>query len=124
MPDYLTLLKVTAFLILVALMAYLLLRFGLGRLQPGLGQGQIRIIQKVPLDLKGGMLLVLIRIGEQVLLLGSTQGKITVLKEFSSDILACSPGESSDPETFTVIFSKILGGYRDRLGFRKGGSKS
>ena len=39
MPDYLTLLKVTAFLILVALMAYLLLRFGLGRLHARVGAG-------------------------------------------------------------------------------------
>ncbi len=120
MEDYLLMLKLTVFLIAVALLAYLAIRFGLRRLQPGLGQGYIKVIQKVPLDIKGGMSLVLIHIGERVLLLGASQGSITVLTELSSEVLP--PQSHTGSETFTGVFSKILSGCKDKITSGKEGS--
>ncbi len=122
MDDYLLMLKLIMFLIIVVLLAYLAIRFGLRRLQPGLSQGHIKVIQKVPLDIKGGISLVLIRIGERVLLLGASQGSITVLTELSPDTLSLPPQNYAGPETFTGIFSKLLPGYKDKIKSGKEGS--
>jgi len=96
MEEYLLILKFTGFLILVALLAYFMIRFGLRRLQPSTGRGYIKVLQKVPLDVKGDRLLVLVRIEERILLLGSAQGNITVLQDFPAEALSLANGTRSN----------------------------
>ena len=121
MEDYLLVLKFIMLLILVALLAYFAIRFGLRRLQPGLGQSYIKVLQKVPLDMKGDSLLVLVHIGERVLLLGSARGRITMLQEFSPEALALSPEDPGRAEKETG-FSKLLAGYREKIRSGKEGT--
>ncbi len=122
MEEYLLVLKLTVYLILIVLLVYLALRFGLRRFQPGQGPGCIRIVQKVPLDIKGTMSLVVIHVGEKALLLGVSPGSITVLRELTQDDLKVIPQAHTGSETFAGIFSRIVTGYKDKISSGKGGS--
>jgi|GEM_PF-1077428 flagellar biogenesis protein FliO len=121
MEEYLLILKFTGFLILVALLAYFMIRFGLRRLQPSTGRGYIKVLQKVPLDVKGDRLLVLVRIEERILLLGSAQGNITVLQDFPAEALSLANGNPVQPETEN-LFSRLLAACRERVKSEKEGA--
>lgn len=114
MEEYLLVLKFIGLLLLVALLAYLVIRFGLRRLQPAAGRGYLRIIQKTALDLKGDRLLVLIQIGERVLLLGSAQGNVSVLAELSAEELSLPNENVAGPEGES-LFPGLLNSFRRKM---------
>lgn len=121
MEGYLLVLKLIGFLILVALLAYLMIRFGLRRFQPSMGRNFIQVIQKVPLDIKGDRLLILVHAGERILLLGSAQGSISVLSEFpAGELLPLS--ENPEQQDMGSVFSRLMIGFRDRKKSEKEGT--
>ncbi|NMA91950.1 MAG: flagellar biosynthetic protein FliO [Firmicutes bacterium] len=122
MERYLLILKTIVFLGVVGLLAYLVIKYGLRRFQPGSGREHIKIIQRVPLDLKGGISLLLVRIGEQVLLLGASQGGITVLQELPADFLDRDPPDRHGSEPVGGVFSKILARYKEGIKSGREGS--
>ncbi len=111
MTEYLLVLKFIGLLILVVLLAYFAIKFGLQRFQPSTGRGYIGVIQKVPLDLKGDRLLILIRIGERILLLGSAQANISLLYELPAEELSLLSDNPVQPDKKN-LFSVLLEGYR------------
>lgn len=115
MEEYLLVLKFIGLLVLVALLAYAAIRFGLRRLQPAAGRGYIRILQKMPLDMKGDRLLILIRMGERILLLGSAPGGISVLHQFPAGELA-PLSEHPEPAEPGGLFAGLLDRYRRGTG--------
>ena len=62
MDQYLAILKFTVLLLLVVLLAYFSIKYGLRRLQPSYGQEHVKIVQRVSLDVKGERSLILIRV--------------------------------------------------------------
>ncbi len=122
MEEYLLVLKLVGFLVLVALLAFLVIRFGLRRLQPSMSRSPIQIIQKVSLDMKGDRLLLLVHIGGRILLLGSAQGSISVLSEFSEGELPPFAG-SPEQQEGGAPFSKLLTALRERKNSGKGGTE-
>lgn len=121
MEEYLMVLKLIGLLVLVALFAYLIIRFGLRRFQPSMGRNLVQIIQKVPLDVKGDRLLILVQIGERILLLGSAQGSISVLSEFlSGELLPLS--EDLEQQEDGTLFARLLTALRERKKTEKEGN--
>jgi len=109
MEHYAALLKGTFYLILVVITAYLVIRFGLRLVYPGTGGGLIKVLGRVPLDMKTGSNLVLVQMGERILLLGMAQGSITLLKEIPVDSLPVSgEGEGMRREPPGGTFNRIL----------------
>lgn len=121
MEEYLLILKFIGMLVLVALLAYFIIRFGLRRLQPPAGRGHVRVIQRVPLDMKGDRLLVLVSIGKRILLLGSAQGSISLLSDYSAEELPPPAEDPVQPEAGS-FFSRLLADYRNRARSGKEGT--
>jgi len=81
--SFLMVMQGIAALVVVCLVAYLFIRFGL---RPafrggGRGSGEVKLLDRMPLDSRGGSALLLVEVGEKVLLLGVTSGSINLIKE-------------------------------------------
>ena len=72
-------------------------------------------------SVKGDRLLVLVRIEERILLLGSAQGNITVLQDFPAEALSLANGNPVQPETEN-LFSRLLAACRERVKSEKEGA--
>lgn len=110
MDQYLVILKFTMLLLLVALLAYFSIKYGLRRLQPSYGQEQhIRIIQRVSLDVKGERSLILIHVGARLLLLGSAQGGISLLSELPDELLSAEgkPARRAEGDYFSLMLDRF-----------------
>lgn len=117
MSDYWLLLQSMAFLILIILLAYFALRYGLRSLYRGQNGGHMQVLERVVLDPKSGSALILVRMGGQILLIGTAQGGVALLKTLSEqDLTNEGSGGFEDPPGFRDSFARIL------TNFRKGSS--
>lgn len=82
------LLKTILALVIVIVLAWVLLRWGLGRLLPGRsrGAGDIRVVDRQPLD--GRRQVVLVQAYGRYLLLGVGDGSISLLAELDAEAVA------------------------------------
>lgn len=80
MGEYGLLLQSMGFLIIIIVLAYLAVRFGLRSVYRGLNGGYMKVLERTPLDHKSGSALVLVQIGKEVYLVGTAQGSVTLLK--------------------------------------------
>jgi len=108
MDQYLAILKFTVLLLLVVLLAYFSIKYGLRRLQPSYGQEHVKIIQRVSLDVKGERSLILIRVGTRLLLLGSAQGGISLLSELPDELLSTEekPMQRAEGDYFSLLLER------------------
>lgn len=111
MEELILLLRFILALLLVAALACLALRYGLRALHPGLNRGRLRVLEKVPLDVKTGSALLLVRVGDELLLLGMARGSVSLIKELDPAAVLPDPGEraldGSRPAA-AVPFERIL----------------
>ncbi len=114
MGQYTMLLQSIGFLILILLLAYLALRYGLRSVYRGMGGGgYLKVLERVPLDYKSGSSLVLVQMGREVFLIGATQGAVAVLARFNwKDLQELSEEEAVGPAGLKESFSRILQGIR------------
>ncbi len=80
--DYFVVLFVV---LLVCVMAYVFIRYGLRPMSRPMGSGRVDVKERVPLDPRGNSMILLVQVGEELLLLGVAQGSITLLKELSRE---------------------------------------
>lgn len=120
MTQY-TVLQSMVFLLVIVLLAYLALRYGLRSIYRGFDGGQVKVLERVPLDPKSGSSLALVQLGEEVLLLGSSQGGVTLLARYGAGELT-TPGEDVAPEgqslkdSFARFLNRARGGGDDPAG--------
>jgi len=101
-------------LLLVCFSAYVFIRFGLRPMaRPG-GDGRIKIREKIPLDHRGSTMLLLVQAGEKLLLLGVSQGNVSLLKEISEEELAeIDNYYAAETEEGGSQFSRLLKKFYD-----------
>ncbi len=111
--SYGLLLQSIGFLLLIVVLAYLAVRYGLRSIYRGFDGGYMKVLERVPLDPKSGSALTLIQVGREIYLVGSSQGSVTLLKTIDWKDLQYtsenSPGKSTD---LRDSFSKIMQGLR------------
>jgi flagellar biosynthetic protein FliO len=113
MSDYGMLFQSIGFLIIIILLAYFALRYGLRSAYRGFGSGRMQVLERVVLDPKNGSALVLVQMGRDVLLLGTSQGGVTLLRTLSEKEI----DEMDKPDTLKALnlkesFSRVLSNFR------------
>lgn len=87
MQDYFYMLQVMGFLILIIIGCYAAIRYGLRAFYPMAKRGHITVLERVPLDHKNGSSLLLVKAGDELLLIGVAQGRVSLLKEMPPESL-------------------------------------
>jgi|LSQX01.2.fsa_nt_gb flagellar biogenesis protein FliO len=109
LQEYAPIFQMIGFLILIIICTYLVIRYGLRALYPGVSRGAIRVLERVPLDHRQGSSLVLARVGESVLLIGVAQGRVSLLKEIDPESLPpAGEGAVAGGAAPGLPFSRIL----------------
>lgn len=117
MSDYGLLIQSMVFLILIVVLAYLAVRYGLRSVSRGMNSGHMKVIERVPLDPKSGSALLLVQIGKNVHLVGSAQGGVRLLKTFDWKELENSTEEDrAKPLNLKDSFTHILQRFRKETG--------
>ena len=91
-------------LVVVCGLAYVVL-FGARKLGLGRASGPIRLVGQLPLDARRGIYLV--KVGEQVLVVGVAEGGMTKLGELPASALAYD--EAVAPSAFAETLARALG---------------
>ncbi len=113
MGDYGLLLQSMGFLILIILLAYFVLRYGLRSLYKGMNGGYMKILERVPIDPKSGSALILVQVGREVYLVGTAQGGVSLLKTFNwKDMQYAEDEEGEKNDGIKGSFTKILDGLK------------
>lgn len=112
------LIRLVIFLPLVALLAYVSLKYGLGRMQQSTGISHMQIIDKISLGPKSGLFVV--KVAEQYFLLAVSETQIQILKELP-EYPQIQPLSCTDSNLEKVV-SQVQQGLTSRFGKR--GKKS
>ncbi|PID39085.1 MAG: hypothetical protein CSA65_07370 [Proteobacteria bacterium] len=105
------LLRMLAALVVVCVLAYVLLRFGLRRLGGGLPRtSHVRVLERCPLG--SGKALWVVRVGARCFLVGAAEQGLSLLAELTPEELA-SPEEDTKTPTaagprFATVFARVL----------------
>ncbi len=106
--DFLLILQGIGAVLIVCGVAYLVIRFGLRPVYRGGAAGNIKVVERIPLDSRGSSSLLLVKVGDKVLLLGMSQGGISLLREFPPYELGdLEQGQLSERALENINFSKI-----------------
>lgn len=84
MGQYGLLLQSIGFLIIIVILAYLAIRYGLRSLYRGINGGRMKVLERAPLDPRSGSALNLVQIGDKVYLIGSAQGGVSLLTTYTT----------------------------------------
>jgi len=113
MGGYGLLLQSMGFLILIVILAYLAIRYGLRSLYRGANGGYMRILERVPLDHKSSSSVCLIQVGKDLYLVGTSQGNVTLLKTLDwKDLQYVEDGLAEKNLDLKTPFSKIMESIR------------
>lgn len=110
-------LRLIFFLSLVVLLAYVSLRYGLGRLQKNTWNSQLQIVDRLFLGSKSGLFV--IKVAEQYFLLAVTEQHIEILKELPEYPMINTPFSELEVGNTVSQFREAI-----KTGFGKRGSKS
>ncbi len=117
MSDYGLLMQSMFFLILIVVLAYLAVRYGLRSVYRGMSNGHMKVIERVPLDPKSGSALLLVQIGKDVYLVGSAQGGVRLLKTFDwKELENSTDQDQAKPLNIKDSFTHILQRFRKETG--------
>jgi len=109
MGDYWSLFQSMGILIFIILLAFLTLRYGLKSIYRGFNGNQVKVIEKTIIDPKNSSCLVLVQVGDEVLLIGTAQGGVTLLKTYNrSELNSEKPVAYSGEGNFKQSFSRVL----------------
>lgn len=124
MSDYKMLLKSMGFLIIIILLAYVVLRYGLKSVYRKASGGRLQVLERVVLDPKTGSALHLVRLGREVLLLGSAQGGVKLLKTLSEEeYSALKLEEETGPLNIKDSFAQMLSNLKKGAPLKPGGDQ-
>ncbi|NLZ29121.1 MAG: FliO/MopB family protein [Firmicutes bacterium] len=100
--------NISAFL-LVILLAYLTLRYGLGFFRRRFDQGVIKVVERVMLDSRRGCALYMVQIGSGFYLIGTSQGSVSLIKELPAEVIEEARNERSlnDEPTEKISFPEL-----------------
>ena len=113
MGSYGLLLQSMGFLILIIILAYFALRYGLRSLYRGMNGGYMKVLERVPIDPKSGSALILVQVGREVYLVGTAQGGVSLLKTFNwKDMQYAEDEEGEKIDGIKGSFNKILDGLK------------
>ncbi len=115
MGDYGLLLQSMGFLIIIVILAYVALRYGLRSVYRGFNGGHMQVIERTLLDPKTGSTLVLVRFGKEVMLIGAAQGGVSLIKTLNQEEIALidsldETGHANFKESFARVMGKIRKG--------------
>lgn len=111
--SYGLLLQSIGFLLLIVVLAYLAVRYGLRSIYRGFNGGYMKVLERVPLDPKSGSALTLVQVGREVYLVGSSQGSVTLLRTMEwKDLQYISEEIPGKPVDVRASFSRILQGLK------------
>ncbi len=109
MGGYGLLLQSMFFLILIVVLAYLAIRYGLRSLYRGANGGYMKVLERVPLDHKSNSSVSLIQVGKEIYLIGIAQGSVTLLKTLDwKDLQYVEENIASGNVDLKTPFSKIM----------------
>lgn len=113
MREYLYIFQVFGLLMLIIAGAYLVSRYGLRALYPKLSRGFLTVLERVPLDHKSGSALLLIKAGEELLLIGVAQNSVSLLKELPPESLTnLQPDEAGGGTRAGSSFARVMESMR------------
>jgi flagellar protein FliO/FliZ len=104
------LLRMLAALVVVCVLAYVVLRFGLRRLAgPSPRASRMRVLERCPLG--SGKALWIVRVGQRTFLVGAAEQGLNMLAELSASDLASADQEQSETSRprFADVFARALG---------------
>ncbi len=97
-------------LIIVCVLAWVVLRFGLRRLYPTArlgGAGPIKVIARVPLEAR--QTLYIVEVGGKTILLASGDRPLNLITELDSDAVAEAVAAAPKPKSFADVLRRITG---------------
>ncbi len=113
MGGYGLLLQSMFFLILIVVLAYLAIRYGLRSVYRGINGGYMKVLERVPLDHKSNSSVSLIQVGKEIYLVGTAQGSVTLLKTFDwKDLQYVEDNLASRTVDLKTPFSKIMDNFK------------
>lgn len=109
--------NISAFVV-VLLLAYITLRYGLGMFNKKFNRGVLKIIERVMLDPRRGSALYLVQIGSECYLLGISQGSVNLIKELPMEIIEKVKDEQfiDDDTADKVSFQELFGYFKREKG--------
>ncbi len=113
MGNYGLILQSMGFLILIVILAYLAIRYGLRSVYRGVNGGYMKVLERVPLDHKSGSSLTLIQVGKEVYLVGTAQNNVNLLKTFDwKELQYAEDSLAVQPVNIRGSFSRILQNFK------------
>ncbi|MFY9115328.1 MAG: flagellar biosynthetic protein FliO [Dethiobacteria bacterium] len=105
--------NISAFLVVI-LLAYITLRYGLGIFNRRFNQGVIKVVERVILDSRRGCVLYLVQIGSNCYLIGTSQGSVNLIKELSSEAIEEARDECilSNDSTEKISFPELFKNFK------------
>jgi flagellar biosynthetic protein FliO len=117
MSEYGLLLKSMGFLILIVILAYLAVRYGLRSVYRGLNGGYMKVLERTPLDPKSGSSLLLVQIGSEIILIGTAQGGVSLLKTVNwKDLQYVDREDAEKPVNFRESLNRVMQTIRKTRG--------
>jgi flagellar biogenesis protein FliO len=105
--------QVFGLLLLIIAGAYLVTRYGLRSLYPKLSRGFLTVLERVPLDHKSGSALLLVKAGEELMLIGVSQNGVSLLKELPPESMPdTQPDEAAGRTHAGISFARIMEGVK------------
>lgn len=115
MQEYLQIFQVIGFLLLIIFGSYVAIRYGLRALYPRLNKGYLTVLERVPLDHKSGSSILLVKVGEELLLIGAAQGRVSLLKEISPENLLLEMREETHGRLAAgSLFARMMESFKKR----------
>lgn len=109
MGEYGLLFQSMGFLLLIILLAYLAVKYGLKSVYKGFNGGYMKVLERTPLDPKSGSSLLLVQVGREVYLIGTAQGGVNLLKTFNWQDLQYADDEKPDQHlNFKDSVTKVI----------------
>lgn len=109
MGEYGLLFQSMGFLLLIILLAYLAIKYGLKSVYRGLNGGYMKVLERAPLDPKSGSSLLLVQVGKEVYLIGTAQGGVNLLKTFNwQDLQYADDVEPGQHVNFKDSVTKVI----------------
>lgn len=113
MDNYGMLLQSMGFLLLIILLAYLAVRYGLRSVYRGFNGGYMKVLERTSLDPKSGSSLHLVQVGKDIYMIGASQGGIKLLKTFNwQDLQYAEPGDAERQVNIKDSFARVMRGFR------------
>ena len=101
-------------LVIVCVLAWVVLKFGLRKLYPGAragASGPIRVVARLPLEPR--QTLHVVEVGGKTLLIGSGDRPASLITELDAEAVAAAVAAAPQPKSFADVLRRLTGKDRD-----------